>query len=318
MATENGFIGRVWREFRAGLPLLILPIVAFGIFFVFLQFAEEERQQYVAQNNANTMMAPGVPAVYAPVPLPKPVAKVDLVDGTELCIQAVTFGRQHRYDLKYRDFNRRVQNRRCSFNSSDENVAIWMVRRDPLTGVLLDFEWWSHSEIIDANGVGMRDSGARRYARGPSSSTSHGLQRPAQPVGPQYSQIIVCSTLPRIRLKDKTFKLRVFDRDDSQVGEFTIPLPTQLQKPQKTWTPDGLPISQRIGKVDVKLTQVRGYHTTASSGNRKIDATRLSATTLLTIDDKPTRDWQLTWNQVSDALGNKSYMYRCTLNPTEV
>lgn len=175
-----------------------------------------------------------------------------LQDGSILTIEKVDWGQTHsfsysRWAPRWLIFNelRTLEGR--SFHN-DENLGIWMTRRDARTGQPMDFNWWSECRTEDAFGNEVHELWASFNEAGHqlrSSGHSRKSYRPHQRADTWF----VYSRLPKFHTAGRKFTLKVKNNSDEVVG--TIELEHPSPTPDLGWQVDPLPATKTDGDVTV-------------------------------------------------------------------
>jgi hypothetical protein len=220
--------------------------------------------------------------------------KTTMPDGSLLTLDTVTYGRQHHYEPGHfrsawlpRPFSLGSQSpRKPSFDleTPSDALSFWMTRRDPTSGVCLNFDWWSHFELVDTHGCSF--FGNLRAVRHDRNATGAFDSSNLTPLAPADATFIVASgaavSFPR---RDKLIRLRLYDLNQEQVAEFNIPNP--VYRSYSVWRAEPLPQTRREKDLTVTLTDIQ--------------TTLASYRWLHSIVDLPvTRvSWQAFWNGAS-------------------
>jgi tetratricopeptide (TPR) repeat protein len=254
------------------------------------------------------------------IPSSTALQEVVMPDGTILALEAVTWGKLHEYEIEIPsqefEFFPGGRSRRINQGTSRDQTMLWFSRRDAITGKALDFDWWSHSTLLDSHGCEIRDSDndARRHAHG---STGSG-GRPFASISAgsrseRYTSIIATAGLPLFRHEGDTFTVRLYDLAGTKVGEFLIEDPSPIKGAYPVWEPEELPATKTNGDLTITLASVAGElnESERSRNGRKYIQKRTRLTYDFQVAEKgePTSRWQSRSLMVSDALGNSLNNY---------
>jgi tetratricopeptide (TPR) repeat protein len=266
----------------------------------------------------------GLLAVLEPdIPVSSALQEVMMPDGTILALEAVTWGTSHDHEIELRsqgvEFFSSMSSRTVNVSTSKDKTVLWFSRRDAITGKALDFDWWSHSALVDAHGCEIRDSDgdSRRHAHHIHGSSGSG-GRPfhslsAHSHGQQYTSILVTTQLPAFRYDGDTFTVRMYDLAGTQVGEFQVEDPSPTKGAYPVWKSEEVPATKTKGDLEVTLASVAGE--LRESNNTRNGHKYLRKLTQLKYDfqvkekGEPTNRWQSRSMIVSDALGNSMNGY---------
>jgi predicted Zn-dependent protease len=266
----------------------------------------------------------GLMAAFEPeMPVSGALQEVMMPDGTILALEAVTWGKLHKYEVEFPaqgfEFFPSSTRRTINHGTSQDKTVLWFSRRDAVTGKALDFDWWSHSTLVDSHGCEIRDSDndARLHAHHAHGSSGSG-GRPfnslsAHSHGARYTSIIVTAGLPTLRYEGDTFTLKMYDLAGTKVGEFQIEDPSPKKGSYPVWKPEELPTTKTKKGLAVTLTSVTGELSESQSSRRGRPyirkRTRLKYDFQVKENGEPTDRWRSRSMVVSDALGNSLNSY---------
>jgi TolB protein len=136
--------------------------------------------------------------------------------------------------------------------------------------------------------------------------------------GQQFGHIIAHSSLPRLRHRGETFKLRVYDIHDQVVAEFDVPDRSLAAKgPPPTWTPQPYPATATVDDLTVVLKGLTSRVDVRPEYNRDREHIQIETQAEISQNGQFTQDWYPRDVIYSDALGNESYSYNFSLSPHE-
>lgn len=262
-------------------------------------------------------------AIEPEMPMSTALQEVMMPDGTILALEAVTWGKLHEYEVEFPTqgfkFFPSGRTRMINHGTSKDQTVLWFSRRDAVTGKALDFDWWSHSTVVDSHGCEIedRDNDARRHAHHAHGSSGSG-GRPFQSIsahshGERYTSIVVTSELPAFRHEGDSFAVRLYDLAGTNVGEFQIKDPSPTKGSYPVWKPEVLPVTKTTSELAVTLTSLAGElneSQTSRNGHSYIrKRTQLKYEFQVKEDGESTNRWQSRSTTVSDALGNSLNSY---------
>ena len=291
-----------WRRMAAS-PFFIIGIVGAG--FLLLGMLLVLAMQF---QSTPSLVVPGA-------------MRATMLDGSLLWLR-VTTGTQHDFEFTYpeTDALQRIfdptGSRHVDEHTGENRFVIWLMRQDPRTGRPLDFDWWSHSSVIDEHGREVVDTDPHRDSFHAYGSRSEGGSRPFSPLEPQeYVGIVVHSELPLFRNRGETFTLRIHNTDGDVVARFAVPYKLPIQPP--TWVPEELPITKSRGELAVTLREVAFEPREYRVNGRTRSTLRIRPSVEVAYGGMPTGVWDVSPVQVSDALSNTASVWQCDLDPRE-
>ena len=225
------------------------------------------------------------------------LATQTLPDGTQIIVQAVTYGTNHVFArgsaflarlkvLLPVGFHKWLGNQiTIGTATTDPTAVIWFSAFDPTTE---RYKYISPDsfEIVDDHGCVTRIS---QFAGGASD--------PAFSVQRAYADVF-----PR---RQKTFTFRA---SFSGFPPLELKVPNQFQMSStQEWTPEPLPATRTVGTTNFTLSRIRGHFT---EGRHWFDAPLK-----IEIDGKDRTSWFNSWPIYRDATGNRSHAL-CPYEPT--
>ena len=250
----------------------------------------------------------------------KPVGEQVLSDGSILRLEQVTYGTQHRFDVRVSASPQPGRppsriDRPITEGTSDNCLMLWFTRRSPGRGEALDFSWWSHCLAIDERGRTILDENPGEDAISQNSSSGRSGSRPFSPrQDNQRCDIIAAhSTLRPFRHTGETFTLQVFNTAGEIVAEFDVHNP--LRGPFPEWTPEPLPATKTDGDLRVTLRSLRPQWWDDSSN--KVRRLAIHPEFEFEQSGQVSKHWTTESMQVLDALGNTAGANNCDLDPLE-
>ena len=217
--------------------------------------------------------------------------KATLPDGSLLTLDTVSFGSQHHYEpgrwrsawlpRSFSAAGRSIPKPSFDLETPTEALTFWMTRQDSNSGAYLNFDWWSHFELVDSHGCTF--FGNSRTIRHDRNATGSYDATNLTPLAPTDASFIVASgaahSFPR---REKSFRLRLYNLDQHPVAEFNIPNPAYRTYP--VWRPEPLPQTRREQDLTITLTEVQTLIAAYDWNGSRIDlpVTRLT--------------WQAFWN----------------------
>jgi hypothetical protein len=238
----------------------------------------------------------------------------DMGDGSIITLEKADFGRVHRYEPGqwrtawfYQAIGSRSSDspaaRKPSFvsRSQGQTLAFWLTRRSSNTGAYLNFDWWSHFELVD--GEGFHYAGTDRMIATDQTASGTYERRPILPTAPPGAHFIAATgsiaTWPR---RDPSFELRLFDHDAELVASFTVPNPIEASYP--IWRAEPLPAVRQTGDLAVSMRGLRGWRTEAELAGRSISVPFLQPNWDLLWKGQPVESWTPESILLSDPTGN--------------
>jgi len=227
-----------------------------------------------------------------------------LPDGSLLTLEAVTYGKQHRYihgkwwqKALYPVLPSSIKAQLpvdSVTSDSPDTLVFWTLRREAVTGRPLAQPFWRpHVFSVDDQGR-VAETGDLCF---------RSEWKDAPPV-----EMLEGWKLPAFPRRGRTVGLLIETRDGAgrwtRAAEFKVPNPTP--GPYPTWTPEPLPITRRDGDLTVTLTQF-------STGARKDDPRRAAGpdeeswthtTCRFAQEGHPDSIWQNAGFVMTDATGN--------------
>lgn len=172
-------------------------------------------------------------------------------------------------------------------------LVYWISRREKGTGRYLGFDWLSHAVAVDSHGCTFDSTPIMLIHTHNWAAGARPLPQP--PSGAKY--ILVSGELPVFPRREKTFKLRVYDRQLQLAGEFEVTNPMYRLYP--TWKAQDLSIMRSAEDLQASLVGLTNRWRGASYDGLKLR--RFS----LTPEILTTADWELSDLEVEDATGNR-------------
>lgn len=232
-----------------------------------------------------------------------------LNDGSILTIEKVDWGHNHKFSYSREASHWLVFRERRTLDGSsfhiDENLGVWMTRRDGRTGQPMDFNWWSECSTEDAFGNEVHElfayfSEAGHQLR--SSGHSRKSYRPHQ----RADSWLVYSRLPKFHTAGRKFTLKVKNKSNEVVG--TIELEHPSPTPDLGWEVDPVPVTKTDGEVTVTY---KGFST--DTKNPKSMFSSLDARwgensadrRFLNYSDQLGREWPTRGRSMDDSIYNE-------------
>ena len=174
-----------------------------------------------------------------------------------------------------------------------DSLVYWISRREKDTGKYMGFDWLSHAVAVDAHGC---EFDATPLMIVHSDNWAAGARPlPTPPAGAKY--ILVSGTLPVFPRREKTFKLRVYNRQLALVAEFEAPNPLYHRYP--TWEPEDMPATHQAGDLTASLVSLSNRWTVDRHDGLELKRFSLAPEFQLATD------WELSDLEVEDATGNR-------------
>lgn len=244
-----------------------------------------------------------------------------LPDGTILKVEAVTWGDVHRFDYFVEApaawwFPKMWHQKptHVEVGTAADSIVVFMTRRDPHTGKMLNFEWWGESALLDAFGEEVHDIGpciSLHSSAGISPRSESGRFYDGSEI--YYDYYLANSSFPPFRATSESLELRVKNRDGEVVATFKLKHPAPTLPSYPTWTADPLPHTIRDGDLEVT---VRGIKVEAKKPRRLREnegPPELNWTVQPDLEfhwkDKPSINWQYT-AELSNALNTPLSAFR--------
>lgn len=230
-----------------------------------------------------------------------------LPDGKVLRIEAVTWGRNHRLDYEYTPsgswsfWDRRRTP--IAHGTGVDQLMVWMTCHDGRTGRSLDFDWWSGSLAVDANGEELPDREPYLRQFGARGSSSGGGSRPFRADRSSYDTWIVSSSFPAFRTNGGRFELRVKNLAGEVVA--TVPLTHPSPPVIQTWTPEELPSTKSNGEVSVTLQRLNAHSSKSITNGVETTWWYYSPQGTVSVNSQPVPDWHINLLEIFDPLGNQ-------------
>lgn len=230
-----------------------------------------------------------------------------LPDGKVLRIEAVTWGRNHRLDYEYTPpgswafWDRRRTP--ITHGAGVDQLMVWMTCHDGRTGRALDFDWWSGSSAVDANGDELPDRVPFLQQFGARGSSSGGGSRPFRADRSSYDTWIVSSSFPAFRTNGGRFELRVKNLAGEVVA--TVPLTHPSPPAIQTWTPEELPATKSSGDVSVTLQRLNAHSSKSITNGVETTWWYYSPQGTVSVNSQPAPDWHVNLLEIFDPLGNQ-------------
>src|SRR5262249_2902536 len=185
--------------------------------------------------------------------------------------------------------------RRAPTNS----LVFWLSRRQKDTGKYMEFDWLSHVVAVDSHGCQFNAQPAmmvhsHNWAAG-------AIPLPQAPTGAKY--ILASGVLPAFPRREKSFKLRLFDRHLALVAEFDAPNP--VYRPYPTWKPEDMPATHQNGDLTASLIRLENRWSVSHHDGLELKHFSLTSDFRLGEDGQGT-DWELDDLEFEDATGNRS------------
>ena len=247
-----------------------------------------------------------------------------LPDGSILVLEAVTFGRHHEIRVPDRSagwlgiFGMGTGDQPLRVGTADDRIGLWFRQYDPLTRRPLDLSWWAYCLVEDEKGSQIEDSDMGRFEVYPGGHSHSGGERPfSRPVSKASTMVFGVSSLSSFRHTGATFKLRVYNKSDTEVAEFVVPYPGPVVA-TAMWKPDPTPITRIDGNLAVTLNKVRAAKTPIKRAAGSHQALcSLRAEFAFNQNGKPSDAWEQERTWIFDELGNSAQANDCDLSPHE-
>ena len=257
------------------------------------------------------------------------MAEVALSDGSILSLERVGFSDEHAYGETPAEEERGFLSFLPGGQVSPPNrytgpaTGLWLTRRDAKNGRPLDFDWWSHCEVTDANGCVIEDKEATLYGR-----VSIGLDPWKQISGDRpltlarlgsphtsWREIVAFTAFRPFRHAGESFHVRVYDLAGKVVAE--IDVPNEMPVPDQEWMPEPLPVALTDGGLTVRLKDLSAEAIripAGKSGHRTREVLRLAPQLNFLWRGEPAdARWKVDRLWVEDVLGNRSEATACDL-----
>ncbi len=228
-------------------------------------------------------------------------------DGKVLRIEAVTWGTTHRLDFEYSPpgpwgfLDRRQYP--ITQGMGVNQLMVWMTCHDARTGRSLDFDWWSESVVVDANGDEFADQFPQLWQMGTHSTSSGGGSRPFRADRTAHNTWLVFSYFPAFRTDKGRFKLQLKNLagEVATTIELTHPSPPTAQN----WKAEELPATKTSGDVAVTLKSLQAsFHWNTSNGVKR-KWWYYSPDATVSENGQLAADWHVSLLEATDPLGNQ-------------
>ena len=235
-----------------------------------------------------------------------------MTDGSILRIEKVSFGTKHQLEFGSsgiltwweRLLGRQLPPNLAFWSTQHDQLTLCMSRRNAETGLLLDFDWWGETVVINALGVRVPDLDTVSMIefRALGHSIEDHSARPLKADHRQWDHWIVCSTFPSFRSTGGTVTIEVENTSGNVMAKFDIQHPALPTFP--TWSAEPLPSAKTDGDLTVALSRAeiksRGSYRV---GNRTHQQLYIEPSFDFRWKGRPTTDWRHHVQPTFDALG---------------
>ncbi|MBS0263951.1 MAG: hypothetical protein JSS02_18575 [Planctomycetes bacterium] len=259
-----------------------------------------------------------------------PLGQQALPDGTILVLEQITSAGPHQLKIgESASFFHAMHlgrtshtPRQCFAGTLDHAVVLWYSHWHASLPQTLDFDWWLASILVDPYGEEILDSQETSHLlKAKGGTASYGAARPWAPLTRAPDDILLAtSQFPALRQPAGNRKLRVYDRQSQQIAEFEVPFPDTTATPQ--WQPDSLPVTKTDADLQVTFTAVE-IEEQAPAGQlvslMKNPRPRWRIAPVFSVlhHGQPGPAWKPDVTELTDALGNKSSLWNCSLSTHE-
>lgn len=242
-----------------------------------------------------------------------------LPDGSVVRLEAVTYGKQHRWGPE-KDAVAWLRGRlrwppgqrvpdTVEETTTRDAAMFWITRRDAENPRrTLDMAWWTDYEVLDEHGCRFGD-GTRWYrVRGPDgrggSTRTAGPDELFSPSPPPPRGAVHVGSLPLTAFprRSSAWTLRLYRAAQQPIPKFSVANPAPGVYP--TWTPEALPATHRCGDLAVTLMSVSG--TEYEIEGSPVPQRDLVAGFNLRHRGRPALEWEAGETDLADATGNQS------------
>jgi hypothetical protein len=233
-------------------------------------------------------------------------------DGTVITLDTVTYGREHHYEPGHfrtawlpHPFGDSAQSpRKPSFDLVTESDALtfWMTRRDAKSGVYLNFDWWSHFELVDSHGcVFFGNLRAVRHDRNAAGGFDSSNLAPLAPADATF--IIASGATVSFPRRERLIELRLYDLAHNMVGKFSIPNPVYRNYP--VWRAEPLPQTRREQDLAITLSDIQTRLVPYRWLQASVDLPITSITWQAFYNGSISTQWEAASWTIGDATGNE-------------
>lgn len=245
--------------------------------------------------------------------------RAQLPDGTWLVARSVSVGTSHAIQVpfpRHVAISRWQRNFLDSTTTQTERMIIWLTREND-KGQMLDLDWFSRCELVDADPVRIRPRQYHKQILQSSGSSGSGTggagyenAKPFGSVTQPLDAAVIRFDLPLQRPRDGKMTLAVYDGAKREVARLELPVPDLPGRSLEVWQPESLPATRTVGDVTVTLTSVKRYRDADSNNLAVMPNLQFSS------DGQPVQTWWAS-RELEDALGNVCQDWNCDLSPRE-
>lgn len=280
------------RQLPPWLLMFGVPILAFGLLVVFAVVAGKFAPSSVRPLDENDHV---------------------MTDCTILRIEKVSFGKNHELEFgswgggfPWRFWDApRGHPHQFQTSTVDDQMVIFMSRRDAVTGQSLDFDWWGENVVTDTYGDSVRDSDDSQLYEASEDGADVVRQRPFKADHRQYKQWVVLSEWPPCRVPDGDLHVEVKNRDGKVVAKCDIKRIATVVPATPSWTAEPLPCTKSEGDFTVTLKAATiERHGTFDPADPTLKQLSLKPSLDVAWKGQPITNWRHEWLYAGDPTNN--------------